>query len=155
MFMTFYNVDMEKAKNINDLLEEYERMEAIIDLFFKKDVENKELEELRRWLTVSINYFRRFQKVLSTLKIKDEKINIKEAEEKEFLIEKLYLLLIENGKIRSNQKIKSINDVEIDKAVIGEPIFVVYVNEQNIDLFGNVITFLFVCCIFNDIAEDF
>lgn len=134
MFMTFYNVDMEKAKNINDLLEEYERMEAIIDLFFKKDVENKELEELRRWLTVSINYFRRFQKVLSTLKIKDEKINIKEAEEKEFLIEKLYLLLIENGKIRSNQKIKSINDVEIDKAVIGEPIFVVYVNEQNIDL---------------------
>ena len=125
---------MEKAKNINDLLEEYERMEAIIDLFFKKDVENKELEELRRWLTVSINYFRRFQKVLSTLKIKDEKINIKEAEEKEFLIEKLYLLLIENGKIRSNQKIKSINDVEIDKAVIGEPIFVVYVNEQNIDL---------------------
>lgn len=123
MFMTFYNVDMEKAKNINDLLEEYERMEAIIDLFFKKDVENKELEELRRWLTVSINYFRRFQKVLSTLKIKDEKINIKEAEEKEFLIEKLYLLLIENGKIRSNQKIKSINDVEIDKAVIGEPIF--------------------------------
>lgn len=70
MFMTFYNVDMEKAKNINDLLEEYERMEAIIDLFFKKDVENKELEELRRWLTVSINYFRRFQKVLSTLKIK-------------------------------------------------------------------------------------
>ena len=136
MFMTFYNVDMEKAKNINDLLEEYERMEAIIDLFFKKDVENKELEELRRWLTVSINYFRRFQKVLSTLKIKDEKINIKEAEEKEFLIEKLYLLLIENGKIRSNQKIKSINDVEIDKAVIGEPIFVVYVNEQNIDLFG-------------------
>lgn len=118
MFMTFYNVDMEKAKNINDLLEEYERMEAIIDLFFKKDVENKELEELRRWLTVSINYFRRFQKVLSTLKIKDEKINIKEAEEKEFLIEKLYLLLIENGKIRSNQKIKSINDVEIDKAVI-------------------------------------
>ena len=107
MFMTFYNVDMEKAKNINDLLEEYERMEAIIDLFFKKDVENKELEELRRWLTVSINYFRRFQKVLSTLKIKDEKINIKEAEEKEFLIEKLYLLLIENGKIRSNQKIKS------------------------------------------------
>jgi predicted transcriptional regulator len=74
MFMTFYNVDMEKAKNINDLLEEYERMEAIIDLFFKKDVENKELEELRRWLTVSINYFRRFQKVLSTLKIKDEKI---------------------------------------------------------------------------------
>lgn len=141
MFMTFYNVDMEKAKNINDLLEEYERMEAIIDLFFKKDVENQELEELRRWLTVSINYFRRFQKVLSTLKIKDEKINIKEAEEKEFLIEKLYLLLIENGKIRSNQKIKSINDVEIDKAVIGEPIFVVYVNEQNIDLFGNVITF--------------
>lgn len=118
MFMTFYNVDMEKAKNINDLLEEYERMEAIIDLFFKKDVENKELEELRRWLTVSINYFRRFQKVLSTLKIKDEKINIKEAEEKEFLIEKLYLLLIENGKIRSNQKIKSINDVEIDKAVM-------------------------------------
>lgn len=144
MFMTFYNVDMEKAKNINDLLEEYERMEAIIDLFFKKDVENKELEELRRWLTVSINYFRRFQKVLSTLKIKDEKINIKEAEEKEFLIEKLYLLLIENGKIRSNQKIKSINDVEIDKAVIGEPIFVVYVNEQNIDLFGNVITFYMV-----------
>ena len=118
MFMTFYNVDMEKAKNINDLLEEYERMEAIIDLFFKKDVENKELEELRRWLTVSINYFRRFQKVLSTLKIKDEKINIKEAEEKEFQIEKLYLLLIENGKIRSNQKIKSINDVEIDKAYI-------------------------------------
>lgn len=154
MFMTFYNVDMEKAKNINDLLEEYERMEAIIDLFFKKDVENKELEELRRWLTVSINYFRRFQKVLSTLKIKDEKINIKEAEEKEFLIEKLYLLLIENGKIRSNQKIKSINDVEIDKAVIGEPIFVVYVNEQNIDLFGNVITFYMVSSIFNTIAED-
>ena len=154
MFMTFYNVDMEKAKNINDLLEEYERMEAIIDLFFKKDVENKELEELRRWLTVSINYFRRFQKVLSTLKIKDEKINIKEAEEKEFLIEKLYLLLIENGKIRSNQKIKSINDVEIDKAVIGEPIFVVYVNEQNIDLFGNVITFYMVSSIFNGIAED-
>lgn len=154
MFMTFYNVDMEKAKNINDLLEEYERMEAIIDLFFKKDVENKELEELRRWLTVSINYFRRFQKVLSTLKIKDEKINIKEAEEKEFLIEKLYLLLIENGKIRSNQKIKSINDVEIDKAVIGEPIFVVYVNEQNIDLFGNVITFYMVSSIFNAIAED-
>ena len=153
MFMTFYNVDMEKAKNINDLLEEYERMEAIIDLFFKKDVENKELEELRRWLTVSINYFRRFQKVLSTLKIKDEKINIKEAEEKEFLIEKLYLLLIENGKIRSNQKIKSINDVEIDKAVIGEPIFVVYVNEQNIDLFGNVITFYMVSSIFNAIAE--
>ena len=140
MFMTFYNVDMEKAKNINDLLEEYERMEAIIDLFFKKDVENKELEELRRWLTVSINYFRRFQKVLSTLKIKDEKINIKEAEE--------------NGKIRSNQKIKSINDVEIDKAVIGEPIFVVYVNEQNIDLFGNVITFYMVSSIFNAIAED-
>lgn len=83
MFMTFYNVDMEKAKNINDLLEEYERMEAIIDLFFKKDVENKELEELRRWLTVSINYFRRFQKVLSILKIKDEKINIKEAEKEE------------------------------------------------------------------------
>ena len=154
MFMTFYNVDMEKAKNINDLLEEYERMEAIIDLFFKKDVENKELEELRRWLTVSINYFRRFQKVLSTLKIKDEKINIKEAEEKEFLIEKLYLLLIENGKIRSNQKIKSINDVEIDKAVIGEPIFVVYVNEQNIDLFGNVITFYMVSSIFNAIAKD-
>lgn len=154
MFMTFYNVDMEKAKNINDLLEEYERMEAIIDLFFKKDVENKELEELRRWLTVSINYFRRFQKVLSTLKIKDEKINIKEAEEKEFLIEKLYLLLIENGKIRSNQKIKSINDVEIDKAVIGEPIFVVYVNEQNIDLFGNVITFYMVSSIFNAITED-
>ena len=154
MFMTFYNVDMEKAKNINDLLEEYERMEAIIDLFFKKDVENKELEELRRWLTVSINYFRRFQKVLSTLKIKDEKINIKEAEEKEFLIEKLYLLLIENGKIRSNQKIKSINDVEIDKAVIGEPIFVVYVNEQNIDLFGNVITFYMVSSIFIAIAED-
>ena len=115
---------------------------------------NKELEELRRWLTVSINYFRRFQKVLSTLKIKDEKINIKEAEEKEFLIEKLYLLLIENGKIRSNQKIKSINDVEIDKAVIGEPIFVVYVNEQNIDLFGNVITFYMVSSIFNAIAED-
>ena len=154
MFMTFYNVDMEKAKNINDLLEEYERMEAIIDLFFKKDVENQELEELRRWLTVSINYFRRFQKVLSILKIKDEKINIKEAEEKEFLIEKLYLLLIENGKIRSNQKIKSINDVEIDKAVIGEPIFVVYVNEQNIDLFGNVITFYMVSSIFNAIAED-
>ena len=101
MFMTFYNVDMEKAKNINDLLEEYERMEAIIDLFFKKDVENKELEELRRWLTVSINYFRRFQKVLSTLKIKDEKIN-----------------------------------------------------EQNIDLFGNVITFYMVSSIFNAIAED-
>ena len=92
--------------------------------------------------------------MLSTLKIKDEKINIKEAEEKEFLIEKLYLLLIENGKIRSNQKIKSINDVEIDKAVIGEPIFVVYVNEQNIDLFGNVITFYRVSSIFNAIAED-
>lgn len=37
MFMTFYNVDMEKAKNINDLLEEYERMEAIIDMVAIRD----------------------------------------------------------------------------------------------------------------------
>ena len=149
-----YNVNMEKAENINDLLVEYERMEAVIDLFFKKDVENRELAKLRRWLVVSINYFKRFQKVLSTLKIKDEKINIKEAEEKEFLIEKLYLLLIENGKIRSNQKIKSINDVEIDRTVIGEPIFVVYVNEQNMDLFGNNFTIYVVSSIFNAIAEE-
>lgn len=70
--------------------------------------------------------------MLSTLKIKDEKINIKEAEEKEFLIEKLYLLLIENGKIRSNQKIKSINDVEIDRTVI-------------VDLFGVAVYDIKVC----------
>lgn len=72
----------------------------------------------------------------------------------EDLIEKLYLLLIENGKIRNNKKIKSINAVEIDKAVVGETVFAVYVSEQSIYLFENNIKIYMVNSIFNAIAEE-
>ncbi len=77
--------------------------------------------------------------MLSTLKKRRKQY--KRGRRKRISDRKIIFAINRKWEIRSNQKIKSINDVEIDKAVVGEPIFVVYVNEQNIDLFGMLLHF--------------
>ena len=78
---------------------------------------------------------------------------LKNEEDKDLVIEKLYLLLVKQKKIRSNDRLNFIK-ADIFRGNIGQEVFTAYISKIEYNFFGKTILVYFVNSIFNAIVSE-
>lgn len=148
-----YTTYDERAKDIQELIYAYERMLALIDSLYTKDINNDEKNRMQLYFKESIAYFRRLEELATALGIYIEPRLIKEEKDREGIIPKLYLLCVKKSKIRSNDRLNSISDVSVMECEIGQEVLTSQICKEDYELFNTKVTIYTVSCIFNAIVS--
>ncbi len=107
------------------------------------------------FLSKSIRYFQRLHDLEVTLNINISPTKMKTEKDNDFLIEKLYLMLVKGEKIRSNNRLNFIKADIFDGELgeVGQEIMTTYIDKIEYELLGEKITVFLVNSIFNAIIS--
>lgn len=147
-----YNLYPERAKNLSAIILEYKKTKALIIDLFKNNTDIPEYQEMITFLSKSIRYFQRLHDLEVILNINISPTKMKIENDNEFLIEKLYLMLVKGEKIRSNDRLNFIKADMFD-GELGQEIMTAYIDKIEYELFGEKITVFLVNSIFNAIIS--
>ena len=148
-----YNLYPEKAKNIIELIREYKTVKALIMSLFKNRTDIPEYKDMVSFFSHSICYLERLHELEQVLKINILPSETENEEDKDLVIEKLYLLLVKQKKIRSNDRLNFIK-ADVFGGNIGQEVFTAYTDKIGYNLFGQTITVYIVNSIFNAIVSE-
>ena len=148
-----YTTHDERAKDIQELIYAYERMHALIDSLYTKDINNDEKNRMQLYFKESIAYFHRLEELSTSLGICIEPALIKTEKDSEGIIPRLYLLCVKKSKIRSNDRLNSISEVSVMECEIGQEVMTSQICKEDYELFNKKVTIYTVSCIFNAIVS--
>ena len=148
-----YKTHIENAVDLNSLIWEYKKALAFVNRLFIKEENIPEREELVSSFERAIRYFKRLRELEKVLNIHISPSAITREQDEDYLVEKLYFLLVKGEKIRSNGRLNFIDKVEISNMKEGEEIFGTYIGITDCILFENKFRIYTVNCIFNAIIS--
>ena len=148
-----YKTHIENAADLNSLILEYKKALAFVNELFNKQENISEREEMISSFERSIRYFNRLKELEIVLNMPISPSAITREQDEDYLIEKLYFLLVKGEKIRSNDRLNFIDRVEISNMKEGEEIFGAYMSTIDCILFENKFRIYTVNCIFNAIIS--
>lgn len=147
-----YRVHDEKAGNLKELINAYERMNALIDYLYI-NCTNNEKEKMQSYFKESIAYVQRLEELATVLEICIEPSMIRAEDDREGIIAKLYLLCVKKRKIRSDDRLNFINGVSVMECKEGQEILTSHIYEENYEIFNKKVTIYTVNCIFNAVVS--
>lgn len=136
------------AASIDELISEYKRFLALTEFVFQKNAVDEKLEDTKKYFKYSLKAYIRIKELCEVLQIKSTPKMIVDEDDKDFLIEKLYLLLIKKAIIRQNDKLNNIEIVDIDNIEIGKKLFATYCQSAELEIYENHKEIYIVSCIF-------
>ncbi len=151
-----YNTHVQKAKSVGEIIEQYVIMLAFIKKYFTGKETDDEIKNIISFFEDCIVYLKRIRQVEEVVGIKFSPIKIIEKEDKEFVLESLYILLVQRKKIRNNDKLNNITQVTIDDISgleEGKKLVATYMERYTCELFGKEISIYTISCIFNAIIS--
>ena len=153
-----YATHIDKANDLKELIEGYKRALALIKNIFAQNTEVPELNSMIRFFNGSINSFVRIKELTDMLKIAVTPSEITEINDDDYIIEKLYLLLVKSTKIRINDKLTSVTAENVtdnlDKNLKGNTLLATYTKKWDVHLFNTTFTIYTANCVFNAIVSD-
>ena len=148
-YMNFnYTSHPGNAKSIDELILEYKRFLSLIDLLFRKEVMAEKIEDMKRYFKNSLKAYIRAKELGRALEIEISPKMLIEEDDKDYLIEKIYLLFVKRAVIRQNDKLNHIEMADVTDIKIGQELFATYYQTIDLELFGNHKTIYTVNCIF-------
>lgn len=142
------------ASSIDKLIGEYKRFLALIEFVFQNNAMDEKLEDTKKYFKYSLRAYIRIKELCEVLQIESTPKMIIDEDDKDFFIEKLYLLLIKKTIIRQNDKLNNIEMVDIDNIEIGKKLFATYCQSAELEIFENHKEIYIVSCIFGAEISD-
>lgn len=148
-----YNIHVERAKCLNDLVIEYKKVRAFVMDLFKGNTNIPEYKQTVDCLERGLQYYKRAIELENVLNIEIVPSKMQEEQDGNLLLEKLYLMLVKKKRIKSNDRLNYIDNVDTFKGEIGQEIFTAYIKTMHYELYGHEITIFVLSCIFNAIIS--
>lgn len=142
------------ADSMDELIQAYKRFLALAEKIFRKDVSCEKIEDVKKHFKHSIKAFSMAKEIGEALEINLTPKRVIEEDDEECLIEKLYLLLIEDSIIRQEDKLNHIDGANIENAEIGQELFATYFQSVDLEIFEEHKTIYTVNCIFGAEIQD-
>lgn len=143
-----YKSTPNKAKNIDDLIEAYEKFLSFIEILFQKKDSIDQINDMKQYFNQSLVSFKRSKELSEILNIELTPEKLIEVDDSDAFIEKLYLLLVEKRILRQNDKLNHVETVNVEKMEIGQELFATYIATCYFELFGEKKDIYFVNCFF-------
>lgn len=143
-----YTSHPENAKNLDELILEYKRFLALVDLLFGKTEKHDKVDDMEKFFKQSLNAYQRAKELSEVLEIKLTPKMIIEEDDKECQLEKLYLLLVKNSIIRLEGKLNHIEMANIDNLEEGQELFATFNQNEEWNIFGHNKMIYRVNCVF-------
>lgn len=146
-----YNAKMEKADSLDELIDYFNTMYFLCKKMFGTDVESEEVENMANFFMTNVIFFEQLQCISKKLGIQILPSEIKDIENDDFFIERLYFSLIESRVLRSNQKVLSMNNISFidDKNPGDNPMIATYLEQGRVMLCGKEVNIFIVSMAFN------
>lgn len=147
-----YLTHMDMAKSILELINAYSKFCALLKVLFKGDI--KPAESIIESLTISIRHFKMLLELEKTIGITIKPQNIAKETNANWMIEKIYFLLVKHEKIRDNEKLNSIDAVETGDETVGTELLASFIKTMDCEIFEETFTMYTVNCIFNAVISE-
>lgn len=143
-----YTSHPENADTIDELILEYKRFLALLNVLFQNEKSFEKLKDVKKYFNQSLNMYIRRKELGEILGIDLTPNMIIGEEDGDYLVEKAYLLLIKKSIIRQNDKLKHIEMADIEHIEIGQKLFATYCQKCDLDIFEKNIDLYTANCIF-------
>ena len=147
------SLQLQNAKNVEELVNQFKQAEAFIQLLFQKDKEIIERDDMINLFSKGQHYFKHLLELEKVIGIQFKTEMIEKDEKSILLAEELYLMLIKKEKIRRNRSLNSLSNVSIKEEITGKEILLTLDSEKSYELYGERIKIYEVSCFFNMIVS--
>lgn len=144
----YYTSHPSNADSMDELIKEYKRFLALMDLLFKKGVTCEKLEDIKKYFNYSLKAYIRAEEISKVLEIDLTPKMVMEEDDTECVIGKIYLLLVNRSIIRQDDKLNHIEMADVANVEIGQKLFATYCQTMNLEIFGEHRVIYTVNCIF-------
>lgn len=150
-----YNANYAGANSIEEMIDYYNTIYYFLRTLFKNGIDDEAINNVMNYFIASIAFFDEINKISNELGVKISPVNLKEIDNDELFIEKLYFLLVEKKVIRINQKVNNMKNVKFfsDKRPENNPMTVTYLEEADLIFNGTEKKMYFVNMAFNLIID--
>ncbi len=142
------------ATTIDELILEYKRFLALLDVLFQKPVLIEQLGDIKKYFNKSLQEYVRAKELCEVLGINITPKTVIDEDNKDFLTEKLYILLVKKSIIRQNDKLNFIEMADVDNLEIGQALFAVYGRTADLEIYGEHRKIYTVNCTFGAMIQD-
>ena len=150
-----YNAKFVEASSLDELIDFFNTLYFFSKKMFRTDVESEEVENILNYFLTNIIYFEQLQAISKKMGIQILPSAIKDIEDDDYFVERLFYSLIDNRVLRSNRKVTSMNNISFvgDKRPGDNPMTVTYLEQGRVSLCGEEVNVFFVSMAFNLVVE--
>ena len=150
-----YNAKFIEASSLDELIDYFNTMYFFSKKMFRTDVESEEVENILNYFLTNVIYFEQLQAIADKMRIQILPSAIKDIEDDDFFVERLFFSLIDNRVLRSNRKVTSMNNISFvgDKRPGDNPMIVTYLEQGRVSLCGEEVNVFIVSMAFNLVVD--
>ena len=143
-----YSSHPDKAKTMQDLIREYKKILALLEIFFPYDNSCEKIEDIKKYFYQSVKTDGRAKELSDVLGIDLTPGKVIEEDNEAYFIEKFYLLLVKRSILRQDDKLNHIEIAEVESMNIGQKLFAAYCQPAELGIFGEKKEIFIVNCFF-------
>ena len=133
---------------LQNLVYESKKFAALLDVLLKKGFQSEQLLKIRKQFKQSSDYYQRIRELLDVFSIEvDSKTAINESNPN-FVIEEMYLLLVQKKIIKKNDKLNYISTADVETPQVGQELFASYIDKCVFSFANQNRNFYIVKCVF-------
>lgn len=143
-----YKYELLDNVTLQNLVYESKKFAALLDVLLKKGFQSEQLLKIRKQFKQSSDYYQRIREVLDVFSIEvDSKTAINESNPN-FVIEEMYLLLVQKKIIKKNDKLNYISTADVEAPQVGQELFASYIDKCVFSFANQNRNFYIVKCVF-------
>lgn len=143
-----YKYELLDDVTLQNLVYESKKFVALLEVLLKKGFQSEQLLEIRKLFKQSSNYYQRIKELLNVFSIEtDSKTAINESN-LNFVIEEMYLLLVQKKIVKKNDKLNYISTADVESPQVGQELFASYIDKCVFSFANQNRNFYIVKCVF-------
>ena len=143
-----YKYELLDDVTLQNLVYESKKFVALLDVLLKKGFQSDQLLKTRKQFKQSSDYYQRIMALLDVFSIEvDSKTAINESKPN-FVIEEMYLLLVQKKIIKKNDKLNYISTADVEAPRVGQELFASYIDKCVFSFANQNRNFYIVKCVF-------
>lgn len=150
-----YNAKYIESSCLDELVDYFNTLYFFSKKMFRTEMESEEVESILNYFLVNVIYLEQLQELSKKLEIQILPSAIKDIEDDDLFVERLFFSLVENKVLRSNRKVMSMNNISFvgDKRPGDNPMIVTYLEQGKVSLCGKEVNVFFVNMAFNIVVD--
>jgi len=150
-----YNAKYLEASSLDELIDYFNTLYFYSKKMFNTEVKSEEVENILNYFLINVIFFEQLQELSKKLEIQILPSTIKDIEDDDLFVERLYFSLVENKVLRSNRKVMSMNNISFvgDKMPSDNTMIVTFLEQEKVSICGKEVNFFSVNMAFNLVID--